>query len=128
MKWLILSWAITAGMIPFGYETVTTPASRASVEPPEQASYVDISLDARVLKYMKIYGGAESYMFPSDQGSLLFCPYRVDYSIGAAFVIGPFEAGVWHECDHSIRQKGVDQFFESGETMIYLTLRGKTEF
>jgi hypothetical protein len=126
MKWLVLSWAILAAWVPECKDGIRMPDARyATMIAPSDTYTLDLSIDATLLKHIRLYGSTEAYMQPS--GAMSFAPFRQDYSVGASVLFGPFELGVNHECDHSVYAEGTDHWYIKNETQVYLKFETKLE-
>lgn len=131
-SWLVLSWALTLGVVPQQVDVVSRGSSECAdaIRTDMVATVAELSVSAEFFGHARIWGAMENYQyFPGfSGGGLGFYPYRADYTAGLAIFAGPIELGIRHECDHPvIAAASLQGHYLSNETQIYLKISGTTK-
>ena len=105
MQWLTLIFALQAGMV--SHSVWIAPEGRQPIgwAAPSSAFALSMETTFTLFDHVELYGMMRSYQTPDTLTS--WRPFAMDYGIGAAATLGPFKAGVYHECDHSIKLAGI---------------------
>jgi len=129
MKWLIFSWALVTGYLPYNSQEITQGAEGVSMNNPGSYS-TTFFFSADVIQHFKVWGSIETFMmFDEVDTNGTFYPFEDYYKIGAAVYWKFLEIGVEHECDHGVLYSNQDQtWLGGGYTKFYLRVAGKIEF
>jgi hypothetical protein len=129
LNWLVLSWALSAGMVPEYGVGVTKGINEVSYAAPDNSFFTDLSLKATLWKYVELAAGVKTYEYPDTAVQFTFDPYEAVYIAKAALVFDNFEVGLRHECDHGIESgTEIRPWVAEYKTEIYVTIKGSTSF
>lgn len=130
-SWLVLSWALTLGIVPQQLDVVAQGNAQCvdAIRTDMVATVAELSISAEFFGHARLWGAMENYQyFPGLDSGLGFFPYRADYTAGLAIFAGPIELGIKHECDHPVIAGSVlHGNYLSVETQIYLKISGTTK-
>lgn len=126
MEILVLSWAISFGVIP--EQTEMVKAQRIDIDAERISTFATLSFGVTAWDRIKVYTDLETYQYlASDYKG--FNPYRADYVFGADLYLTDYVSiGVVHECDHPVISS--TQFcpkyaYLSAETKLFMTIGNK---
>lgn len=134
-SWLVLSWALTLGIVPQQVDVVAQGQMECAdaIRTDMLTTVAELRVEARALDHIRLWGAMENYQYFSgfpeagSGGTFGFLPFRADYTAGLAIFAGPIELGIRHECDHPVVAGVIRGNYLSMETQIYLTISGSTD-
>jgi hypothetical protein len=127
MSWLVLSWFLTLGLVPQNDQMLVQSHDAIYTANPCFEQTAGLSLTA--LDHARAFFAIKTYEVKSN--SLLFAPFRSDYSIGAEVFSRNIILGIKHECDHPVVSNPgsfASNGYYLGTTEVYLTFHGSMHF
>jgi hypothetical protein len=122
-NFLVFSWALTFGLVPYQIDFVENKISE--IDANRIATFAAIDFGVVAFDRLHVYTEIETFQYPNDTLTG-FNPYRADYIFGIDFYINKnISVGMNHECDHPIISRSdfkPEYNYLSAETKLFVRI------